>query len=319
MLLKLVDWFVYYVLQLQAGSRLGETVSFFIYDSIKILLFLFLLIFAIGIIRTYLPQRKIKRWMSQKGIMGNFFAALFGAVTPFCSCSSLPIFLGFLEAGIPLGVSFSFLITSPLINEYLIILMMGMFGWKIAAAYLASGLCIGIFSGFVLGKMTLEPYLVSDLIAKRDNTEQEIVHQNFVQRIQFGWDEALSISNKIWLWVLVGVAVGAGIHNYIPQEAIQNIIEKTGVFSVPIATLLGVPLYGSCAAIVPVAVVLFQKGIPLGTALAFMMGMAALSLPEAIMLRRAMHVKLILIFFGITTLAIIFTGYLFNALQAQLL
>ncbi|HLD69626.1 MAG TPA: permease [Candidatus Omnitrophota bacterium] len=295
-----------------------DWLSFFIYDSVKILLLLFVLIFAIGVIRTYLPQHKIKRWMSQRGIAGNFFAAIFGAVTPFCSCSSIPLFLGFLEAGIPLGVTFSFLITSPIINEYLVILMIGMFGWKIAAAYVASGLCIGIVSGFILGKMNLEPYLVKNLIAKRATLEVTAARPSFAQRLRFGRNEALSITKKIVLWVLVGVAIGATIHNYVPQEAIQNIIGKTGVFSVPIATLLGVPLYGNCAAIVPVALVLFQKGIPLGTALAFMMAMAALSLPEAVMLRRVLHLKLILIFFGITTLAIIFTGYLFNALQDYL-
>ncbi|MDP2599639.1 MAG: permease [Deltaproteobacteria bacterium] len=318
MLLRFSDWLVYNVLHLAAGSRLGETVSFFIYDSVKILLLLFVLIFAIGVLRTYLPQRKIKRWMGQRGIAGNFFAAIFGAVTPFCSCSSIPLFLGFLEAGIPLGVTFSFLIASPLINEYLVILMIGMFGWKIAAAYVASGILIGVVSGFILGKMNLELYLVKDLIAKRDNTEEVVTYQNFSRRIRFGWDEALSITKKIWLWVLAGVAIGAAIYNYVPQETVQNIIGKTGIFSVPAATLLGVPLYGNCAAIVPVALVLFQKGIPLGTALVFMMAMSALSLPEAVMLCRVLHLKLILIFFGITTLAIIFTGYLFNALQGYL-
>lgn len=319
MLLKFSDWFVYAVLQLPAGSRLGEVISFFVYDSIKILFLLFFLIFVIAILRTFLPQHKIKRWMGKRGIAANFFASLFGAVTPFCSCSSIPLFLGFLEAGIPLGVTFSFLITSPLINEYLIVLMAGLFGWKIALAYFVSGMIIGIFSGAVLGRMKLESNLVEDLITKRENVSQEITYESFRHRIKFGWSEALSVTKKIWVWVLVGVGIGAGIHNLIPQETIQEAISRTGIFSVPIATLIGVPLYGSCAAIVPVAVVLFQKGVPLGTALAFMMGMAALSLPEAVMLRRAMNLKLILIFFGVTTLGIIFTGYLFNALQPILM
>lgn len=315
MLLSFADWFAYGVLGLSEDSRLGGAVSFFIYDSIKILFLLFFLIFIIAILRTYLPQHKIKRWMGQKGIAANFFAALFGAVTPFCSCSSIPLFLGFLEAGIPLGVTFSFLITSPLINEYLIILMISMFGWKIAMAYLVSGMAIGIFSGVVLGRMKLESHLVEDLIARRESVVQEMTYEGFLHRLRFGWDEALSVTKKIGVWVLVGVAIGAGIHNFVPQEAIQSAISSAGIFSVPIATVLGVPLYGSCAAIVPVAVVLFQKGVPLGTALAFMMAMASLSLPEAVMLRRAMNLKLILIFFGITTVAIIFTGYLFNVLQ----
>ncbi len=253
--------------------------------------------------------------MGKRGAAGNFYAALFGAVTPFCSCSSIPIFLGFLEAGIPLGVTFSFLITSPLINEYLVILMLGFFGWKITLLYVVSGVLIGVVSGLILGRMNLDQYLVADLIEKRGNDIKEELFPAFTGRLKFGWDEAVSIAKKIWLWVLVGVGIGAAIHNYIPQEMIQKIISKTGIFSVPIATILGVPMYGSCAAIVPIAVVLFQKGIPLGTALAFMMAVAALSLPEAIMLRRAMRLQLIFIFFGITTLAIIVTGYLFNFLQ----
>lgn len=318
MLLRFSDWFVYSVLQLSVGSRFGEALSFFIYDAIKILFLLFFLIFIIAILRTYLPQHKIARWMGKRGIAANFFASLFGAVTPFCSCSSIPLFLGFLEAGVPLGVTFSFLITSPIINEYLIILMLSLFGWKIALAYFVSGMSIGIFSGVVLGKMKLESNLVEDLIAKRETVVQEVTHKNFLHRVKFGWSEALSVTQKVGVWVLVGVGVGAGIHNLIPQETIQAAISRAGIFSVPIATLIGVPLYGSCAAIVPVAVVLFQKGVPLGTALSFMMGMAALSLPEAVMLRRAMNLKLILIFFGITTAAIIFTGYLFNVLQPLL-
>jgi len=276
---------------------------------------LFTLIFVIGVIRTFLPQRTIRKWMNQRGVAGNFFAALFGAVTPFCSCSSIPIFLGFLEAGTPLGVTFSFLITSPLINEYLVVLMLGFFGWKITALYVVSGMLIGMVSGMVLGKMKLDGYLVNDLIERRTNNEDEKTFPTFISRLRFGYQESLSITKKIWIWVLLGVGIGAVIHNYVPEETIQSIISKAGIFSVPIATILGVPMYGSCAAIVPIAVVLFQKGIPLGTALAFMMAIASLSLPEAIMLRRAMKLHLIMVFFGITALAIIITGYIFNFLQ----
>jgi len=317
MLLNFSEWLTYRILSLPQGSRLGEAVSFFIYDSVKILLLLFGLIFVIGVIRSYLPPKIIKKWMLKKGVMGNFFAALFGAITPFCSCSSIPIFLGFLEAGIPLGATFSFLITSPLINEYLVVLMLGFFGWKITCVYVISGMLIGIVSGIILGRMKLEGYLVSDLVAKREQEEDKL-YPTFKSRLQFGLHESVSIVSKIWIWVLVGVCIGALIHNYVPEETIQNIISKTGIFSVPMATALGVPLYGSCAAIVPIAMALFQKGIPLGTALAFMMAIAALSLPEAVMLRRAMKLHLILIFFGITAFAIILTGYLFNFLQSIL-
>ena len=321
MLLRFADWFTYKLIGLDPESHLGGAVNFFVYDSIKIILLLFSLIFVIGCIRTYLPQHKIKRWMSRKGVAGNFFASLFGAITPFCSCSSIPLFLGFLEAGIPLGVTFSFLITSPLINEYLVVLMLGFFGWKITAMYVISGLLIGIVSGVILGRMKLERFLVTDLIERRNNNDNNNVDEypTFISRLRFGYKESTSIVRKIWLWVLVGVGIGAVIHNYVPQEVIEGIIAKTGGFSVPIVTLLGVPMYGSCAAIVPSAVVLFQKGIPLGTALAFMMAIAALSLPEAIMLRRAMKLKLIAVFFGVTTAAIILIGYTFNFLQRILL
>ncbi len=315
MLLRFSDWLSYQVFGFSSESKLGAAVNFFIYDSIKILVLLFALIFIIGVLRTFLPQAKIKAWMSQRGIIGNIFASFFGSITPFCSCSSIPLFLSFLKAGIPLGVTFSFLITSPLINEYLVVLMLGFFGWKITLLYVLSGLLIGIVSGLVLGRMNLEKYLVDDFAYGQSDQEEAQLFLTFSSRLQFGLSEAVSITKKIWIWVLVGVAIGAGIHNYIPQEMIQNIISKTGIFSVMIAVLIGVPMYGSCAAIVPIAVVLFQKGIPLGTALAFMMAIAALSLPEAVMLRRAMRLKLILIFFGITTFGIILIGYLFNFLQ----
>jgi uncharacterized protein len=315
MLLKFADALVYGLLGLDPEKALSRVLHFFIYDSVKILLLLFVLILVIGVLRTYLPQAKIKMWMSRRGGVGHFIAAIFGAVTPFCSCSSIPIFFGFLGAGIPVGVSFSFLIASPLINEYLVVLMLGFFGWKITALYVASGLLIGTVSGIALGRMRLERYLVPDLFGKGSGLDQPEGFGSFFDRIRFGWAESCSITRKIWMWVLVGVGLGAVIHNYVPQEAIQSIIGKMGIFSVPVVVALGVPMYGSCAAIVPVAVVLLQKGIPLGTALGFMMAVAALSLPEAIMLRRAMKLPLIAIFFGVTTLAIIATGYIFNFLQ----
>jgi len=314
-----VDYLVYSLFGLNVDSRLAQSINFFIYDSVKILLLLFVMIAAIGFLRTYLPQEKIKKWLTDKKWgLGNLSASLFGALTPFCSCSSIPIFLGFLEAGIPLGITFSFLITSPLINEYLVVLMLGFFGWKITLAYVLSGILIGTISGIILGKMNLEKHLVQDLIAKKDQLQKEVRYNKLKERILFGIHESVSIIKKLWIWVLVGVGIGAFIHNYVPEKLIHSLVSKAGTYAVPIATLLGVPMYGSCAAIVPIAVVLFQKGIPLGTALAFMMATAALSLPEAIILRRAMKLKLIAIFFGVVTLGIIFTGYLLNILQALL-
>ncbi|MBU2102412.1 MAG: permease [Candidatus Omnitrophica bacterium] len=315
MLQVAVDRLTYSLLGFNPASRLAQAFNFFIYDSVKILALLFVLIAVIGFFRSFLPARVVKAWLVRGRGVANFLASAFGAVTPFCSCSSIPIFLSFLEAGVPLGVSFSFLITSPLINEYLVILMVSFFGWKITAAYVASGLLMGTILGIILGKMNLEKYLVADIAEYAHANIRERDYRGFSARAIFGLNEAISIVKKLWLWVLAGVALGAFIHNYVPQDAIQAIIAKTGLFSVPIATLLGVPMYASCAAIVPVAVVLFSKGVPLGTALSFMMATAALSLPEAVMLRRAMKLTLIAIFFGVTTLAIILTGYLFNFLQ----
>ena len=319
MLQLIIDWFAYGVLRLPLQSKLAGMINFFLYDSIKIVLLLFTLITIIGFLRTFLPQQKIKAWLTKSRGFGNLLASLFGAVTPFCSCSSIPIFFSFIEAQIPLGIAFSFLITSPIINEYLVVLMFGFFGWKITLAYVISGIVIGVVAGLILSKMHLERYIVSDMItADADIFNNRIKYQGFKSRVLFGVHEALSIIRKLWIWVLMGVGIGALIHNYVPQAAVQGIISKTGLFSVPIATLIGVPLYGSCAAILPVAIVLFQKGFPLGTALAFMMAVSALSLPEAIMLRRVMKLKLIAIFFGVTALGIIITGYLFNLLQKVL-
>jgi hypothetical protein len=313
MLLRLVDFLAYDLAGLDAESQFGAAVHFFIYDCIKIFLLLAVMIFLIGVIRTWLPEKRLKAWMSRGGVWANVVAALFGAITPFCSCSSIPIFISLIKAGVPLGVTFSFLITSPIINEYLVILMVGEFGIPITGAYVVSGLAIGIISGLVLGRMKLERHLEPDMAGSSGMFLPE-GKTTFLSRVQYGWSEAVTVIRQIWLWVLVGVAIGAFIHNYVPQETIHNLVDAAGIFSVPLATIVGVPMYGSCAAIVPVAVVLFEKGIPLGTALAFMMAMAALSLPEAIMLRRVMKLPLIGLYFLIATVAIIATGYLLNAL-----
>ncbi|MFH2028508.1 MAG: permease [Nanoarchaeota archaeon] len=312
MLRQGLDLLLYNLFGLDHGLRWVESLDFFIYDSIKIMFLLFAMISVIGFLRTYLPQDKVKQWVTgRKYGLGNIVAASFGAITPFCSCSSIPLFISFLEAGVPLGVAFSFLITSPIVNEYLVVLMLGYFGWKITLAYVFSGIFIGVVSGLVLGRMNLEKHLVKDLVSL--NIKE--IKYDLKKRIRYGLDESLSIVKKLWIWILVGVSIGAIIHNYVPAELIQSVVGKAGLLAVPFAVLLGVPMYGSCAAIVPIAVVLFHKGVPLGTALAFMMATAALSLPEAVILRRAMKLKLIMVFFGIVALAIVLTGYLFNVLQ----
>lgn len=294
-------------------TKSGEIFSYFLYDSIKIIALLFFLIWLVGILRSFLSEKRIKEILSkQKFGSGNILASIFGAITPFCSCSSIPIFLSFIKAGVPLGVTFSFLITSPIVNEYLVVIMFALFGWKIAAIYVLFGVLLGTFSGIVLEKMKLEKYLVKDMKIKNKVDKK---FENFKSRIVFGLEEASSITKKLWLWILIGVGIGAVIHNFVPTDMVHNMINKTGFFSVPIAVLIGVPMYGSCAAIVPIALVLFEKGVPLGTALSFMMAVSALSLPEVIILRRAMKLRLILIFFGVVTTGIILIGYLFNAIQ----
>jgi uncharacterized membrane protein YraQ (UPF0718 family) len=277
------------------------------------------MISVIGFIRSYVSQKKIRSWLGGKHpVLGCTAASLFGAVTPFCSCSSIPLFLGFIKAGIPLGVTFAFLVTSPLINEYLVVLMLGFFGLKITLIYIASGLIIGIGSGLVIGAMKLEKHLEPSFTGDMSTKVKDEKYKDLWSRIRYGLDEGITITKKIWVWVLFGVALGAVIHNLIPREVIENVMKAGGIFTVPIATLLGVPMYGSCTAIVPIAVALFEKGVPLGTALAFMMGVAALSLPEAIILRRAMKLKLIGIFFGIVALGIIIIGYTINAFSSLL-
>lgn len=314
MLLDFADLLVFQWMGLDSGSRLGAALHFFVYDTVKIFLLLAVMIFVIGVGRTWLPERALRRWMGGGGLWANGIAALFGAVTPFCSCSSIPIFISLLRAGVPLGVTFSFLVTSPIINEYLVVLMAAEFGLPVTIAYVGSGLLIGTVTGVLLGRMRLERHLESDILESAHESTDDVRH-TWQSRLRFGWDETVGVIRRIWLWILVGVGLGAIIHNYVPRETIHELMAVAGPFSVPVATLLGVPMYGSCAAIVPVAVVLFEKGIPLGTALAFMMAMAALSLPEAVMLRRVMRLRLIAIYFGVTTAAIILTGYLFNLFQ----
>ena len=306
------EWFVYGVLGLVKESKLGTSLDFFIYDSIKILLLLFVMIFIMGVIRSYISPERIRRVLSGKvPVLPNLTASMFGAATPFCSCSSIPIFISFLEAGVPAGAAFSFLATSPLINEYVAVLMLGFFGWEVAVAYVVVGILLGVIAGMVVSRLGMEKYLVKDISVRKKALKGQ-VFTSFGERLSFGYEEAKTIVKKLWLWVLVGVGIGAAIHGFIPEEAINSIVSSGGVLAVPLAVLIGIPIYANCSAVVPIAVVLFQKGVPLGTALAFMMATAALSLPEAIILRRVMKLPLLAAFFGMVALGIILMGYLFN-------
>jgi uncharacterized membrane protein YraQ (UPF0718 family) len=306
------DFIVYSLLSLESGTQLADTLDFFIYDSVKIIFLLFAMIFVMAFIRTYISRKRITNALSCKRYgLGNIAASGFGAITPFCSCSSIPIFVGFLEAGVPLGVSLSFLITSPLVNEYVAVLMLGFFGPEVAIVYVIVGMLAGSIGGIFLGGMGLDKYVEKDIV---DTKSKENKYKSLKQRADFSFKEAKTILGKLWLWIFVGVGLGAVIHGYIPDELIDSIVTSAGIFAVPIAVLIGIPIYANCSAVVPIAAALFQKGAPLGTALAFMMATAALSLPEAIILRRAMKLKLLALFFGSVALGIIIIGLLFNIL-----
>jgi uncharacterized protein len=314
----IADTIVYSLLGLDPATRIAAMLNFFIYDYLKIMFFLFLMVSIIGFIRSFIPYSSIKRWATTKNkFLGYIGAGIFGAVTPFCSCSSIPIFLSMLRAGVPIGVSFSFLASSPLVDQYIAVIMLTVFGWKITLAYILIGIIIGIFAGFIVEKLGMGKYMEKDLVLKAEKIKDE-KHKNLKSRIIYGVKDAWQIIKKLWLWIMAGVMLGAVIHNLVPAEFIQTAISKGGIFVVPLAVLLGIPVYASCSAVLPIAVVLFQKGIPIGTVLAFTMSTVALSLPEAIMLRRAMKSKLIVFFFLITAIGIMLSAYLLNFLQPLL-
>jgi uncharacterized protein len=308
-----VNWLVYSLFSLQQESVIGEAINFFIYDSIKIFVLLFVIIFVVSYIRTYLAPERIKKFLSKKfEFLGNMIAATIGIFTPFCSCSAVPLFIGFVESGVPLGVTFSYLIAAPLINEVAAALLWGLFGWKIALLYIASGWIISVIAGFILGKMHLEKY-VEDYVYKikiKDNLKLEKINQK--QRVKDAFEEVKSIIKKVFPYVLIGIAIGAFIHGYAPENLLTQIAGEGNWFAVPIAVLIGVPLYSNAAGVIPIVSSLIEKGLPLGTALAFMMAVVALSLPEIIILRKVLKPKLLIIYVAIVTAGIIFIGYLFN-------
>ena len=309
------NWLTYSVFNLTKESIFGSSVNFFVYDVIKIFLLLCVIIFGFSIIRSFLPPEKIKKVLTTRfEIFGNVLASLIGIVTPFCSCSAVPLFIGFVESGVPLGVTFSYLIAAPMINEVAAVLLLGLFGWKIAAIYIVSGVIISIVAGFILGKMKLE-HLVQDYVWKiKSKSQVKMEERTWKERIKLAYEDTTGIVKNVFPWVIVGVGLGAFIHGYAPENLLTNIAGKGNWFAVPIAVLIGVPLYSNAAGMIPVVKSLIEKGLPVGTSLAFMMAVTALSLPEMIILRKVLKPKLLIIYFGIVTLGIIFTGYLFNFL-----
>ena len=316
---NLADWFVYDVLNLTKEQHLAEALNFFIYDTTKILILLFVVVFFMGIVNSYFPVDKVKNYLSRNKLYGleYLMASLFGVVTPFCSCSSVPLFIGFVRGGIPLGVTFAFLITSPLVNEVAIGLFIGLFGLKTTLIYVVSGVLLGSISGIILQKLKLERFLtpwVKEVLenAQRDQDIFKAENKKFTARLSVIWDEVVKILKGIIPYILVGIAIGGLMHGYIPEGFFEKYLDKNNLFAVPIATILAVPMYSNASGILPVVQVLVAKGIPLGTAIAFMMGVVGLSLPEAMLLKKVMTLRLITIFFGVVTLCIILSGYLFN-------
>lgn len=318
---QFADWLVFGVFGIAAGSHLGEALNFFFYDTIKILLLLFLITFLMGIINAYFPVERLRDFLSRNKLYGleYLLASIFGAITPFCSCSSVPLFIGFVQGGIPLGVTFSFLITSPLVNEVALAMFLGMFGWKLTLIYAASGIILGTFGGWVLGKLNLHHFLSDWVKGLWENAHQataayEEAPQTLLQRLPGISRGAWNIVRGVFLYVLIGIGIGAAMHGYVPENFFNQYLGGGEWWTVPLAVILAVPMYANAAGIVPVVQVFVAKGVPLGTAIAFMMGTVGLSLPEATLLKKVMTMRLIAVFFGIVTLFIILSGFLFNLL-----
>ncbi|KJR48810.1 Transporter [Desulfosporosinus sp. I2] len=312
MLQAFADYVAYTLFGLMPNSHLGAAVDFFIYDTIKIFLMLATIIFLVSLIRSFFPPERTKKILSHKReFIGNILAALLGIVTPFCSCSAVPVFIGFVESGVPLGVTFSFLISSPMVNEVALIMLWGMFGWQIAAIYIATGLTVAIVGGLVIGKLKLE-HLVEEYVYNIKMGETELAALTWKERVEYAWEYVVDILKKVWLYVIIGIAIGGAMHGYAPADFLVKYAGKDNLLAVPLAVLIGVPLYSNAAGIIPIVNVLMEKGMAMGTVLSFMMAVTALSLPEMIILRKVLKPKLLGIFVGLMTVAIIFVGYLFN-------
>lgn len=302
------------------GLHLTETLRFFVFEVPKVLLLLVLIIFGVGILQSYFPTERTRKILEGKSLFtGNILAALLGIVTPFCSCSAIPLFLGFVEAGIPLGVTFSFLIAAPMINEVAVVMLLGLFGWQVMLIYIATGLFVAIVSGWIIGKLKLEKYVAEWVFqVKTDHANlddvQVRIQERIQERINYAFNSVKEIVGKIWIYIVVGIAVGAGAHGYVPEDFLSTLLGKENWYGVPVAILIGVPMYSNAAGIIPVVSVLIEKGVSLGTALAFMMSVVALSLPEIIILKKVLRWQLIAAFVGIVTFGIICVGYLFNYL-----
>lgn len=309
----LADWLTYSVFSIAPKTLLADTINFFIYDTIKIFILLAVIIFVVSIIRSYLPPEKIRAILSRKNkYVGNVLASLLGIITPFCSCSAIPLFLGFVQAGVPLGTTFSFLVASPMINEVALVLLLGLFGWKIALMYIVSGLIISVLSGVIIGKMKVESLVESFVYENTINGNIDLPKMTRKERIIYAKDYTLDILKKVWIYILIGIGIGAWIHGYVPADFLAQYAGSGKWYAVPLAVLIGIPLYSNAAGVIPLVSALTEKGVSMGTTLAFMMSVTALSLPEFMILKKVMKLKLIFIFAGIVAVGITITGYLFN-------
>ncbi len=311
---SITNFIVYDIANFTKGTHLTDAIWFFIFEVPKVLLLLTIIVFVVGIVRSYFsPERTRKILGGKKLFAGNVMASLLGVVTPFCSCSAIPLFLGFVESGVPLGVTFSFLIAAPMINEVALVLLFGLFGWQTALLYASTGLIIAMIAGYVIGRLKLEKHVepwVYEMKAGIDDLPDEKIP--FVNRVEAGIDAVKEIVSKVWIYIVLGIAVGAGIHGYVPENFMASFMGKSVWWSVPAAVLLGVPMYSNAAGIIPIVQALLEKGASLGTVLAFMMSVIGLSLPEAIILRKVLKLKLIFAFVGIVSTGIIIVGFLFN-------
>ena len=322
MIQQFADWLVYSLIGLDGTTALGGAVNFFVYDSIKILILLFLISSIMGIVNAYLPMERLREYLVSHRLYGlqYLLASIFGAITPFCSCSSIPLFIGFLKGGIPLGVTLAFLITSPLVNEVAVAMFLGSFGLQATMVYVVSGILLGCIGGFVLGRMRLEPYL-SDWVERAQAQSEEQTEQwerdnaTFTQRLPTIISDAWHIVRSVLVYVLIGIGIGAFMHGFIPEGFFEQYMSRDNWYAVPLSVILAVPMYANAAGIVPVVEVFVAKGIPLGTAIAFMMAVVGLSLPEATLLKKVMTWRLISIFFATITLFIILSGYMFNIIM----
>ncbi len=310
----LADFVINDLFSMASGKHLTETLRFFIFEVPKVMLLLVLIIFGVGILRTYFTPEKTRKILEGKSLFtGNILASLLGIITPFCSCSAIPLFLGFVEAGVPLGVTFSFLIAAPMINEVALVLLVGLFGWNVALIYVGTGLAIAILSGWLIGKLGLEKYVADWVYKVKANHQNEIETKlTFYDRIKSGYEAVTEIVGKIWIYIIIGIAVGAGAHGYVPEDFLGSLLGKENWYGVPLAILLGVPMYSNAAGIIPIVSVLIEKGVSLGTALAFMMSVIALSLPEIIILKKVLKWQLITVFVGIVAVGIVIVGFIFN-------